>query len=141
MDAYAAATLKFDGVNYSALPRTLALSNLPSRADGNDTLLVLDRIGGNLARGLDSVSDFVGLIYDDAEKAYSFGGRGGSCQFRNRLDGVFPRTTPRLDVVISAGRSGWMKLWSASEGAVVGAAVPATVVGVTCAAMRPTMRV
>ncbi len=118
-----AATLKFDGVNYSPLPRALALSNLPSRADGNDTLLILDRIGGNLARGLDAVSDFAGLIYDDAEKAYSFAGRGGSCQFRNRLDGVFPRTTPRFDVVISAGRSGWLKLWSASDGALVGAAL------------------
>ncbi|HMX29003.1 MAG TPA: putative Ig domain-containing protein, partial [Blastocatellia bacterium] len=42
------ATLNFDGVSYGVLPHVLATDNLPSRADGNDTLLILNRIGGNL---------------------------------------------------------------------------------------------
>ncbi|NOT63192.1 MAG: hypothetical protein HOP19_23530, partial [Acidobacteria bacterium] len=45
------------------------------------------------------------------------------CQFRNRLDGVFPRTTPRMDALLPTGRSGWMKLWLATDGAIVGAAL------------------
>jgi hypothetical protein len=117
------ALLRFDGVRYSALPRVLALTSIPSRADGNDTLLIVDRLGGSLTRGLDGVKDLTGLLFDDAEKAYSFSGVGDSCQFRNRLDGVFPRTTPRLDVLIPAGRTGWMKLWLVNDGAIVGAAL------------------
>lgn len=37
------ATLSFDGISYNPVPRVLAIDNLPSRADGNDTLLILNR--------------------------------------------------------------------------------------------------
>ncbi|HEX9001206.1 MAG TPA: hypothetical protein VGB07_14975, partial [Blastocatellia bacterium] len=33
----------------------------------------------------------------------------------------FPRTTPRFEQAIPAGRSGWMKFWSANGAALVGA--------------------
>jgi len=36
--------LAFDGISYNELPRTLAMSNIPARADGNQTMLVLTRI-------------------------------------------------------------------------------------------------
>jgi hypothetical protein len=42
------AALTFDGASYNCAPRVLALSNIPSRAEGNDTLVVLNRFGGNL---------------------------------------------------------------------------------------------
>src|SRR4030095_14419835 len=46
-----AATMSLYGISYSAVPRVLSLDNVPSRSDGNDTLLVVNRIGGNLATG------------------------------------------------------------------------------------------
>src|SRR5689334_15174289 len=44
----------FDGVvgsGYNRVPRVLADDNVPSRADGNDTKIIINRIGGNLGIG------------------------------------------------------------------------------------------
>jgi predicted extracellular nuclease len=107
------ATLAFDGVGYSPLPHVLAASNLPSRGDGNDTMLVLNRIGGNLATGAASLGSVFGILYDDAEAAYSFSIASTACQVRASIGSAsgFPRTTPRYETVVPSGRSGWMKLW------------------------------
>ena len=35
----------------------------------------------------------------------------------------FPRTVPRYTTVIPAGRSGWMKFWSAEDQAITGAVI------------------
>jgi hypothetical protein len=114
------ATLNFDGLSYSRLPQTVAVDNLPDRASGNDTLLILDRISGNLATGMDKLGGILGLLYNDTETAYSFGFTPNTCQFRSSLSNLFPRTAPRYEVVIPAGRSGWMKL--SSDAAMIGAA-------------------
>jgi len=45
------AELKFDGTAYNRTPAALALDNIGSTADGNDTLLIINRIGGNLGAG------------------------------------------------------------------------------------------
>ncbi len=117
------ATLNFDDEQYSRLPRVLAIDNLPSPADGNDTRLYLTRIGGDMAVGADSLGALFGLVYDDAEKAYSFGATVPNCQLRTPLNGTYPRTSPRIDSIIPAGRSGWMKVWTQGGGAMVGAAI------------------
>jgi hypothetical protein len=117
------AQLNFDGVSYSLLPRVLAVSNIPSRADGNDTMLILNRIGGNLGTGMDRLESVFGILYDDAENAYSFSFNPNSCQFRSSLSNSFPRTTPRIEQVVAAGRSGWMKMWSSPDSAIVGAVI------------------
>src|SRR5207249_11887622 len=49
------ATLAFDGVSYNPLPRVLAVDNFPSQADGNQTQLIINRIGGNLLTGASRV--------------------------------------------------------------------------------------
>jgi hypothetical protein len=116
-----AATLNFDGVEFSQLPRVLAMSNIPSARDGNSTLLVLDRIGGNLGTGVGTLGSIFGILYDDGETPFSFSFNAGTCQVKQTLSNNFPRTAPRFDVVIPAGRGGWMKLWPAAEIAVVGA--------------------
>lgn len=116
------ATLKFDGVSYGMLPRTVALSSIGSRADGNHPLLVLDRIGGDLSSSADRLGPIFGLVYDDAEKAYSFSFTPNTCQFRSELGGSFPRTTPRLDALIGAGRTGWMKFYASPDAALIGGA-------------------
>ncbi len=117
------AELKFDGVQYNAAPRTLALANLPSPADGNVTLLILDRLSGNLATGLNTLGSITGVLYNDAEAPFSFEFSTTRRQFRAVINGAFPRTAPRVPNIIPAGRSGWLKLARGSDGAFIGAAL------------------
>jgi hypothetical protein len=116
------AELRFDGLMYNQLPRVLALDNIGSRADGNDTLLIVNRIGGNLATGASTLGTIFGILYDDAESGLSFQISGG-CQIRNSLSGNFPRTAPRFENFIPAGRTGWLKLFSQSDFGILGAAL------------------
>jgi uncharacterized repeat protein (TIGR01451 family) len=119
------ATLPFNGTvaGYNRLPRVLVANNLPSRSDGNDTLLVVTRIGGNLATGAATLGSIFGILYDDAENPFSFSFFSGACQFRSSLSNVFPRTSPRFETVIPAGRSGWMRLWGANDIGIIGAMI------------------
>jgi trimeric autotransporter adhesin len=115
--------LNFDGVSYNRAPRVLAASNIPSRADGNDTLLVLNRIGGSLVTGAATLSNLFGIIYDDAENPLSFTFNPGTCQFRSSLSNNFPRVAPRFDQFIPAGRSGWGKFYATGELGLLGAQI------------------
>jgi hypothetical protein len=117
------AVLNFDGVSYNQAPRVLALSSIPSRTDGNDTLLIINRLGGNLLTGAARLDSLFGLLYDDAEQPLSFTLGGGVCQLRASLSNNFPRTTPRFETVIPSGRTGWMKLWSEREAGLLGAMI------------------
>lgn len=117
------AQLNFDGVSYSLLPRVVAADNLPSRQNGNEMMLILDRIGGNLATGAAKLESVFGLLYDDAENVLSFAFNPNTCQFRSVISNSFPRTTPRIGQFIPAGRSGWMKLWSFDDAAIIGATI------------------
>jgi hypothetical protein len=104
--------IKLDDVNYNAGARVLALNSVPSRLDGNDTLLILTRLGGNLAGGESAnIGGLLGLTYDDAEKGYSFTMQGGKCQYRGSLTDSNPRMVPRFTSIIRAGHVGWIKLW------------------------------
>lgn len=61
-----------------------------------------------------------GILYDDAERSSSFSITGG-CQFRGSLSNSFPRTTPRFESYIPAGRTGWMRIYSFSDIGILGA--------------------
>ncbi len=115
------ALLSFDGTSYNRAPRVLAASNVPSRADGNDTLIVLNRFGGSLAAGASTLGALFGILYDDAENPLSFTFTAGVCQFRSSLSSSFPRTAPRFEQFIPAGRSGWAKFYSQSDIGLLGA--------------------
>ncbi len=115
------ALLSFDGTSYNRAPRVLAASNVPSRADGNDTLIVLNRLGGSLAAGASTLGSLFGILYDDAENPLSFTFTAGVCQFRSSLSSNFPRTAPRFEQFIPAGRSGWAKFYSLSDIGLLGA--------------------
>ncbi|MEP7336692.1 MAG: hypothetical protein ABI977_02925, partial [Acidobacteriota bacterium] len=124
------AVLAFDGIAYNRVPRVLAVDNVASRADGNDTLLVINRFGGNLATGAATLINLFGIFYDDSESALSFGFGGpssspGTCQFRGSLTNSFPRLTPRFDQFIPAGRSGWAKIFSQADIGLLGAVLNA----------------
>lgn len=116
------AQINFDGISYNVVPRTLALSNIGSKADGNDILLILNRIGGNLGIGASTLGSIFGILYDDAESALSFSVTGG-CQLRSSLSNNFPRTAPRFEQFIPAGRTGWMRLFSQGEVGITGAVI------------------
>jgi hypothetical protein len=117
------AVVRFDGVAYAPLPRTVALDNVPSRADGNDTLLILDRIGGDLLTTASALNNLFGLLYNDTEQGLSFSLRPGTCQYRSSLTDNFPRVTPRFNQFIPAGRSGWLKMYSTDDQALIGASL------------------
>src|SRR5205085_5946246 len=105
------ATLAFDGISYNPVPHVLAADNIGSRADGNDTLLIVNRIGGNLATGASTLGTLFGLFYDDTERSLSFNLAAGTCQLRTSITNNTPRITPRFDQFVPAGRTGWFKVW------------------------------
>ncbi|MEY4166934.1 MAG: hypothetical protein RIR52_758, partial [Acidobacteriota bacterium] len=114
------ATLAFNGLQYNQLPRTLAIDNLPPPATGNSSMLIVNRIGGDLMVGAQTLGPIAGLLFDDTETAQSFVLAGGTCQLRGVLGNNLPRTVPRYTSVIPAGRSGWMKFWPTNDQAITG---------------------
>lgn len=117
------ATLNFNNISYNALPRVLAVSNLASPADANSTLLVVNRIGGDLRTRAATAGAMFGVVYDQLENPYSFTFSGG-CQLRAPLTANgFPRTSPRLGSIIPAGASGWLKFWATADVPLLGAAL------------------
>lgn len=120
-----AATINFDGVRYSMVARVVAIDNLPSRYDGNDTLVIVNRLGGDLRVGAATIGSLFGNLYDDAENVISFTVAAASCQFRTPFYFFcrFPRQCSFFNFFIPAGRSGWLKLSSLSDGALFGAAI------------------
>lgn len=123
------ADLLFNGIQYDQAPQTLALSSIPSRVDGNDTLFILNRVSGNLGIAADSLGSVSGILYDDAETAFSFAFSTASCQTLFSLSNTIPRTAPRFTEVIKAGRTGWLKVFNFTGAPLLGAAItfnPAT---------------
>ncbi len=115
------ATLRFDDVNYAPAPRMLATPKISSRADGNDTMLVLNSLGGDLRTSAAPLGEISGALYDDMGEAFEFSTSPGRPQFISRLSNAFPRTPTRFEAVIGAGRRGWMKLWLTDDAAMLGA--------------------
>ena len=91
-----AATIRFDNVQYNWAPLVLASSSIPARVDGNDTLLVINRVGGDLLSTGATIQAIFGLLYDDAENTFSYNFTSGACQFRSSISDAFPRTVPRV---------------------------------------------
>lgn len=115
------ATLKFDGVNYNPAPRTLALSNIASPADGNEHLLILDLFGGDFSsQNVGALGDFTGLFYDAESKPYSFSFSSTQPQFQKIISDSFPRTQPRWSSAVTSGKSGWMRFASNTNRSVIG---------------------
>jgi hypothetical protein len=99
----------------------LAVSGLSSIANGFSSLLVVNRIGGNLGTGAATLGSLFGLLYDDQEASQSFTLPGNVCQLRGVLGNNFPRTVRRYTTVLPAGRSGWMRFAAVEDEAITGA--------------------
>ncbi|MEP7271888.1 MAG: hypothetical protein ABI882_10330, partial [Acidobacteriota bacterium] len=98
--------------SYDRVPRALALSKIPAVADGNDTRLVVIRVGGTLLTGTTPIGNLFGLVFDDSETPHSVSISPVPCQLFQRIDNNFPNTVPPLETFISAGKTGWMKIWN-----------------------------
>jgi hypothetical protein len=116
------ANINFNGVEYNRAPRVLAVSNIPSILDGNNTRLIVNRIGGSLVTTAATIGAIFGLLYDDQETTHSWASTGG-CQFVRQLNNDFPKTSPRFDQVIPAGQTGWTKFWGTSDVGIIGAVI------------------
>jgi hypothetical protein len=115
------ATLRFNGADYNRLPYVVAVDNIGSRADGNDTIVVLDRIGGDLRTGPSGLGNVFGVFYDDGEASLSFTLNSSSCQYRFGVNNTVPRITPRFEQFVPAGRTGWMRMYQRDGNAMLGA--------------------
>ena len=115
------AELLFDGVHYQQLPRTLAVSSLPSLEAGNQTMLIVNRLGGDFSTQVDPLGSIYGMAYDDQGVAYGFCARKATGQFITPLGAGFPRTGLRIDDIIPADRTGWMKIWATDDSPILGA--------------------
>ncbi|HWQ35439.1 MAG TPA: DUF11 domain-containing protein, partial [Blastocatellia bacterium] len=117
------ADLKFDGVHYNRLPRVVAMDSIVSRAEGNSTMLILNRPGGDLNRSAPGLGAIFGYLYNDTEDAFSFTANQAKCQARVLLSNSFPRIFGGFTNAISAGRSGWIKLWLDDDAPVIGSMI------------------
>ncbi|NDD64335.1 MAG: hypothetical protein EBZ36_10200, partial [Acidobacteria bacterium] len=117
------ATLAFDGVQYDELPRTLSIDSLPSLANNNSPLLIVNRIGGNLMTEAAKLGSLTGRLFDDSEISRAFTISGGLCQLRGLMGDNLPRTQPNYSSVIPSGRTGWMKIWAVGDEALSGAMI------------------
>ncbi|MDQ3014021.1 MAG: hypothetical protein M3X11_25370 [Acidobacteriota bacterium] len=122
-DTDSTVVLNFNGVQYDQLPQTLALDNIQSRVDNNDTLLILNRVSGNLGVGADAIGPVSGLLYDDAERPFSFSFSSSQCQVKFSINNTLPRTAPRFTNIVPSGRSGWMKFYNFTGAPLLGAAI------------------
>ena len=121
----ATALLALDGVRYTAAPQVLGLDKVFSPSDGNSTLLILNGLEGNLTVAIPPIKAVSGILFDDAESAFSFNAnltRTGA-QFKVLLTDEFPQTTPKLTQVIRAGRTGWMRILGDEGRAISGAVI------------------
>lgn len=106
------ATLDLNGTAYNQVPRTVALDRVVSRALGNDKLLILDRVGGNLATpSIGPLGTILLTLYDN----------GG-----NPLSASFSSGHPQFVASLTGGggpNTGWLKLWAANDFGLLGAVI------------------
>lgn len=112
------ADLVFDGKEYERLPRAAALSSYLSQATHNTTLAVFVPKSNLIVNG-SSASTILTLLYDDTEqvRSASFIAR---CYRRMPLLDL--RVTDGLNNFVKSGRTGWIKVMTAAEQPLLGAA-------------------
>ena len=117
------AELRFDGMSYSLAPRVLASASVSSPADGYTSLMIITRLGGSFVAAASTIGQVTGLVFSDEETSFSFSFSTSRHQFRSSFGSSFPRTAQRLGEIIPSGRTGWLKLWLVSDGAILGAII------------------
>ncbi|HMV46700.1 MAG TPA: hypothetical protein PKA34_28860 [Blastocatellia bacterium] len=114
--------LAFDGINYSQAPETLGLDNIVNPAEGIQTLLVVNSLNGNLFTGITKLGALHGRLHAETGSEIAFSSEAGA-QLQVRLSDDFPNITPKFSEWIYPGSSGWMRLTTANQHAITGAAI------------------
>lgn len=115
--------LNFNGDDYDRVPATLAIDNIPSRLDNNDTLVIINRAGGDLGLGVSTIGTLFGLLFNDVETPHSFSLSSNRCQYRFSFGETVPRTVPRVTSIIPSQRTGWAKFYSQNGAPLFGAVI------------------
>jgi hypothetical protein len=118
------AKVNLDGIAYNRSPRTVAIDKVRSRADGNDTLLILNRVGGNLVTASPGIIGPVsGTLFDQSGMAYPFSFDAGQPQVVQTIGVSFPSTSPPFATAVPPGTVGWMKLAGDADIGLLGAVI------------------
>ncbi len=118
------ANVNLDGISYNRSPRTVAVDKVRSRADGNDTVLVLNRVGGNLATGsIGSIGSVSGTLFNESGTGFPFSFNVAQPQLVQTITNTFPATSPNFGTVVPPGAIGWMKMAGDADIGLLGAVI------------------
>ncbi len=118
------AAVDLDGSSYNRSPRTVAIDKVRSRSYGNDTLLVLDRVGGNLATGsIGNIGPVSGTLFDPSGTGFPFSFNVAQPQLVQALSNTLPVTSPTFDTAVPAGTVGWMQMAADADIGLLGAVI------------------
>lgn len=115
------AKLAFDGEVYSQAPRELAICAPFDRASGNQTMLILNPLNGNLAQNSPTIRSIYGELFNDEEESAVFTFAMSGCQFRSVFSNSFPRVPHGFDSMTGSGRASWIRIKSFNYMGLVGA--------------------
>lgn len=76
-----------------------------------------------MRNGASIIGSLFGVAYDEAEQPVSFTLVSNTYQLCGSLNNSFLRTTQRLETVVSAGRTGWLRLWEVNDVGLLGAVI------------------
>ena len=101
----------FQGPNpenqYDFVPYKLAVDNIQSPKDGNQTLLILHSMQGKVDLA-GSIGTITGQVYNDHEKGFSYLVRNLSCLETRIIDDSFIKLVGTYSKVIPSGTTGWL---------------------------------
>jgi len=114
------ASISFDGLHYDRAPRVLAADGILSPADGNNTLLVINSLNGDLSGNVRPLRNLFAILFDDQENGFSFNIPGNRCQIKAIIGSlrIGNRIASASAGGLPSGRAGWMNLF------MQGAAIP-----------------
>ncbi len=96
---------------YDNVPNRLAIDNIQSIADGNNTLMILHSMQGKVDQA-GAIGSLAGQVYNDTEKGFSYQIKGFNCLETRLINDQLIRVPTTYSKVIPAGRTGWMFLQS-----------------------------
>lgn len=101
---------------YDAIPCRLAIDNIQSPEDGNNTLMILHSTQGTVEQA-GAIGSLIGQVYNDTEKGFSYTLKGFRCLEARPLNDALIRIPLGFSKVIKSGRTGWMYLQSSINNA------------------------
>ena len=106
--------------SYAALPRQLALDQVPSPQASVERMLIINRIDGDLTSGMPAIGSLQTEFFNDQGKRLLFNSANQGPQAKIFVNNLFNYQVywPRF---LPVGRYGWLRLRPAGAGAITGA--------------------